>query len=84
MLMRSVAAGVTFIALLLSLSSHVTLALLASLLSFIAALLTLIAFSIDLALYIIVRDRVPRLHDVQVHSVAAPGMVKVSFLSRYS
>ena len=41
--------------------------------SFIAALLTLIAFSIDIALYIVVRDRVLRLPDVQVHTVAAPG-----------
>jgi hypothetical protein len=62
-----------FIALLFSLSSHITLVLLASLLSFIAALLTLIAFAIDIALYIIVRDKVHRLPDVQVHTVAAPG-----------
>jgi hypothetical protein len=69
-----VAAGVTFIALLFSLSSHVTLALFASLLSFIAALLTLIAFAIDIALYIIVHDRVQRLQDGQTRSVAAPGV----------
>jgi preprotein translocase subunit SecF len=67
---------VTFIALLFSLSSHVTLALFASLLSFIAALLTLIAFAIDIALYIIVHDRVQRLQDGQTRSVAAPGMAK--------
>jgi hypothetical protein len=69
-----VAAGVTFIALLFSLSSHVTMALFASLLSFIAALLTIIALAIDIALYVIVHDRVHRLHDVQVHTVAAPGV----------
>jgi len=67
------ATGVTFIALLFSLSSHVTLVLLASSLAFIAALLTLIAFAIDIALYVIVRDKVPRLPDVQVRTVAAPG-----------
>ncbi|KAH9172150.1 hypothetical protein EDB89DRAFT_2220193 [Lactarius sanguifluus] len=68
-----VAAGVTFVALLCSFSSHVTLVLMASLLSFLAALLTLIAFAIDLALYVIVRDRVNNLDNVSARSVAAPG-----------
>ncbi|KAH9978214.1 hypothetical protein BGW80DRAFT_1249775 [Lactifluus volemus] len=61
-----VAAGVTFIALLFSCSSHFTLNLLASLISFVAALLTLIAFAIDIALYTIVHNK--------VRSVAAPGL----------
>lgn len=77
----------TFIALLFSISSRVTLALFASLLSFVAALLTLIAFAIDIALYTIVHDRVRRLSNVQVHSVAAPGTSTVQpqfFLFRYS
>jgi hypothetical protein len=65
---------VTFIALLFSLSSHVTLALLASLLSFIAALLTLIAFAIDITLYIIVHNRVQRLQNGLARTVAGPGM----------
>ncbi|KAH9065095.1 hypothetical protein EDB83DRAFT_2599515 [Lactarius deliciosus] len=68
-----VAAGVTFVALLCSFSSHVTLVLIASLLSFLAALLTLIAFAIDLSLYVIVRDRVNNLDNVSARSVAAPG-----------
>jgi len=68
-----VAAGVTFLALLCSFSSHFTLILIASLLSFLAAVLTLIAFAIDIALYVIVRDRVNRLDNVGVRSVAAPG-----------
>lgn len=68
-----VAAGVTFIALLCSFSSHATLILVASLLSFLAALLTLIAFAIDVALYVIVRDRVNNIDNVDVRSVAAPG-----------
>jgi hypothetical protein len=72
---------VTFIALLFSLSSHVTLALFASILSFIAAFLTLIAFAIDIALYIIVHDRVQRLLDGRIRTVAAPGMAKPFFLS---
>ncbi|KAH9037649.1 hypothetical protein EDB85DRAFT_589917 [Lactarius pseudohatsudake] len=69
-----VAAGVTFVALLCSFSSHVTLVLIASLLSFLAALLTLIAFAIDLSLYVIVRDRVNNLDSVSARSVAAPGL----------
>lgn len=69
-----VAAGVTSIALLCSFSSHVTLVLIASLLSFLAALLTLIAFAIDLSLYVIVRDRVNNLDNVSARSVAAPGL----------
>lgn len=67
------AAGVTFVALLCSFSSHVTLVLVASVLSFLAALLTLIAFAIDIALYVIVRDRVHNLDGVGERSIAAPG-----------
>ena len=69
----------TFIALLFSLSSHVTLSLLASLLSFVAALLTLIAFAIDITLYIIVHNRVQRLQYGLARTVAAPGMAKTAF-----
>ncbi|SRR6266404_2016288 len=67
------AAGVTFIALLCSFSSHFTFMLISSLLSFLAALLTLIAFAIDIALYVIVRDRVGSFENIGVRSVAAPG-----------
>ena len=67
------AAGVTFVALLCSFSSHVTLVLVASLLSFLAAVLTLIAFAIDIALYVIVHNRVSNLNNVGVRSIAAPG-----------
>ena len=48
---------VTFIALLSSLSFHATLALFASLLSFIAGLVTFTAFAFDIALYVDVRDK---------------------------
>ncbi|KAI0269398.1 actin cortical patch SUR7/pH-response regulator pali [Gloeopeniophorella convolvens] len=68
-----VAAGVSFIAFLLSFSAHITLTLLASILSFLAAILTLIAFAIDIALYVMVHNKVNNLHDVHVHSVAGPG-----------
>lgn len=46
-----------FIALVSSLSSHVTVALFASLLSFIAGLVTLTAFAFDIALFTNVRDK---------------------------
>ncbi|KAH0833944.1 pali-domain-containing protein [Lanmaoa asiatica] len=46
-----VACGVSFIALLFSFSQHITFTLVASLVSFLAAILTLIAFAIDIALY---------------------------------
>jgi hypothetical protein len=63
----------TFLALICSFSSHFTLTHIASLLSFLAALLTLVAFVIDIALYVIVRDTVNNLNNVGVRSVAAPG-----------
>ena len=75
---------VTFIALLSSLSFHATLALFASLLSFIAGLVTLTAFAFDIALFINVRDKArearqglpePRVHDVVV---PGPGTVVVT------
>jgi len=53
-----VAAAVSFVALLLSLSTHITVTLLASLTSFLAAVLTLIAFAIDIALFAVVKHRV--------------------------
>jgi hypothetical protein len=64
---------VIFIALISSLSFHVTLALFASILSFIAGLVTLTAFAFDIALFINVRDKArqarqglpePRIRDV--------------------
>ena len=61
---------VTVIALLFSLSSHVRVALYAPLLSFVAALLTLIAFAIDIALYVVVRNGA---HRFQGSTIAAPG-----------
>lgn len=63
----------TFIALLLSLSTHVTVALLASLASFLAALLTLIAFAIDIALYVFVKHQMAKLVGVVEHTDTAPG-----------
>ncbi|CDO69953.1 hypothetical protein BN946_scf184836.g27 [Trametes cinnabarina] len=77
-----VATGVTFIALLLSLSTHVTFTLLASLTAFLAALLTLIAFAIDIALYAWVKHQVGKLDGVGSNTDTAPGfwLTFVSFL----
>ncbi|KAH9886961.1 hypothetical protein C8Q73DRAFT_266718 [Cubamyces lactineus] len=77
-----VATGVTFIALLLSLSTHVTFTLLASLVSFLAALLTLIAFAIDIALYAYVKHQMGKLDGVASNTDTAPGfwMTFVAFL----
>ncbi|GJE95569.1 SUR7/PalI family protein [Phanerochaete sordida] len=77
-----VAAGMTFVAFLLSLSTHITVALLASLASFLAALLTLIAFAIDIALYVFVKHQMGKLVGVSEHTDTAPAfwMTFVSFI----
>ncbi|EPQ55637.1 pali-domain-containing protein [Gloeophyllum trabeum ATCC 11539] len=66
-----VATVVTFIALALSFSSHVTATLLASIVSFFAALLTLIAFAIDIALYAYVHHELSKFNGVNVNT--GPG-----------
>ena len=68
-----IATGVTFIAFLLSLSSHVTVTLLASLTSFLAAVLTLIAFAVDIALYAFLKHEVGKLSGVSSNTDTAPG-----------
>lgn len=69
----SAATGVTLVAFLLSLSSHVTVTLLASLASFLAALLALIAFAVDIALYAFVKHEVHKLSGVASNTNTAPG-----------
>ena len=61
----------TLIAFLLSLSSHVTLTLLASLTSFLAALLTLIAFAVDIALFVFVKHQMGKLDGVSARTITA-------------
>jgi len=68
-----VATAVTFIALLFSCSTHVTVTLIASLLSFLAALLTLIAFAIDIALYAFLHHEVGEISSLQGSTITAPG-----------
>ena len=67
------ATGLTLVAFLLSLSAHVTLTLLASLASFLAALLTLIAFAIDIALYAFVKHQMGKLAGANEHTRTGPG-----------
>jgi hypothetical protein len=69
-----VAAAVSFVALLLSLSTHLTVTLLASLMSFLAALITLIAFAIDIALLALVRHEMDNLDD-RARTITGPGML---------
>ncbi|KAG8215204.1 hypothetical protein J3R82DRAFT_8743 [Butyriboletus roseoflavus] len=56
-----VACGISFGALLLSFSQHITITLLASLVSFLAATLTVIAFAIDIALYAYFKNQMGQL-----------------------
>jgi len=77
-----VAAGVTLIAFLLSLSTHVTFTLLSSLTAFLAATITLIAFAIDIALYAWTKHQLHKLDGVNTNTSTAPAfwMTFVSFL----
>jgi len=67
------AAGLTFFAFLLSLSTHVTVTLFAALVSFLAAILTLIAFAIDIALYAFVKHQMAKLAGVKENTDTGPG-----------
>lgn len=68
-----VAAVVTFFALLFAFSQHLTISLIASILSFLAAILTLIAFAIDIALFVRVRHEVNKLPGVRARTTPGPG-----------
>lgn len=67
-----VAAAVAFFAFLLSLSTHLTVTLFASLVSFLAALITLIAFAIDIALFALVKHEMDNL-DIGAKTNTGPG-----------
>ncbi|KAJ7255425.1 hypothetical protein B0H12DRAFT_1233044 [Mycena haematopus] len=66
-----VATAVTFIAFAMSFSTHHMVTLLASLTAFLAALLTLIAFAIDIALYAFVHHEIGKLPDVDGHTTTS-------------
>lgn len=76
-----IATAAIFIALLLSFSTHLTATLLASLMSFLAALLTLIAFAIDIALFALVRHAMNGL-DIGANTNTAPGSSLLHLFSR--
>jgi len=67
------ATAVTFIAFGLSFSSHITVTLVASLTSFLAALITLIAFAVDIALYAYVKHQVKKFPNVTLETDAGPA-----------
>lgn len=71
---NKIATGVTFIALLLSFSSHVTVTLISSLVSGLATFLTLLAFAIDIALYAYVKHKLGGLDGVSERTITGPGM----------
>jgi len=77
-----VAAAVTFIALLLSFSTHITVTLVASIVSFLAATITLIAFAIDIALYAYVKHQMKKIPGAGANTLTGPGfwLTFVSFI----
>ncbi|EIN05736.1 hypothetical protein PUNSTDRAFT_106723 [Punctularia strigosozonata HHB-11173 SS5] len=68
-----VAAGVSFLALVFSLSTHLTAMLFASLTAFLAALITLIAFAIDIALFAFTHHQMGKVQGVKKNVNTAPG-----------
>jgi len=77
-----VAAIISFVALLLSFSTHITVTLFASLVSFLAAVLALIAFAVDIALFAYVKHQVGTLNNSTFTTNTAPAfwMTFVSFI----
>lgn len=82
LVVHPLATVVTFIALLFSFSTHLTISLIASFLAFLAAALTLIAFAIDIALYAYVKHQMKKLAGVEDLTLTGPGfwLTFVSFL----
>ncbi|THU87634.1 hypothetical protein K435DRAFT_730594 [Dendrothele bispora CBS 962.96] len=68
-----VAAAATFVAFCLSFSSHLTVLLAASMTSFLAAFLTLLAFLIDIAFYAEVHHKSNDIGSIDVDVNTAPG-----------
>ncbi|KAF9528840.1 hypothetical protein CPB83DRAFT_869364 [Crepidotus variabilis] len=81
LVVHPIATGVTLIALLFAFSTHITVTLIASLISFLAALLTLVAFAIDIALYALVHHEMGDLNN-NANTNTAPGfwMTLVAFI----
>lgn len=73
LVVHPIATGITFLALLCSFSLHIAVSLVASLLSFLAALLTLVAFAIDIALFVYVKHQADKLPSVDGSGKPGPG-----------
>ncbi|KAF5375443.1 hypothetical protein D9615_007976 [Tricholomella constricta] len=77
-----VATGVTFLAFAMSFSQHVTVTLVASLTSFLAAFITLIAFAVDIALFAYLKHQVNKLPKIEAKTSPGAGfwMTLASFI----
>jgi hypothetical protein len=64
---------VTFVALGMSISQNATITLFASLTSFLAAFMTLIAFACDIALFVYLKQQVNKLHGVVAKTTPSAG-----------
>ncbi|CAE6470787.1 unnamed protein product [Rhizoctonia solani] len=73
LLLHPISAVIIFIALLLSLSQHLTVTLFASLTSFLAAFFVLIAFLCDIALFAYLKRRASKLDNVAASTKPGPG-----------
>ncbi|CAE6461635.1 unnamed protein product [Rhizoctonia solani] len=82
LILHPISAAIIFIALLLSLSQHLTVTLFASLASFLAAFFVLIAFLCDIALFAYLRRRASKLDNVVASTRPGPGfwMTLASFI----
>ncbi|KAJ1306546.1 hypothetical protein OPQ81_007547 [Rhizoctonia solani] len=82
LILHPISAAIIFIALLLSLSQHLTVALFASLASFLAAFFVLIAFLCDIALFAYLKRRASKLDNVVASTKPGPGfwMTLASFI----
>ncbi|TRM63190.1 SUR7/PalI family-domain-containing protein [Schizophyllum amplum] len=84
LVVHPIATGITFLALLCSFSLHIAVSLVASLLSFLAALLTLVAFAIDIALFVYVKHQADKLPSVDGSGKPGPVQVLLRVLLRLS
>ena len=75
-----IAAGVTFLAAVCAFSTHATGTLLASVLSFLAAFITLIAFCVDIALLAYTRHQMNKLPGSHTNTAAGFWLTFVSLI----
>ncbi|CAE6512725.1 hypothetical protein RSOLAG22IIIB_06525 [Rhizoctonia solani] len=73
LILHPISAAIILIALLLSFSQHLTVTLIASLTSFLAAFFVLIAFLCDIALFAYLKRRTSKLDNIVTSTKPAPG-----------